>query len=376
MLSRFKVERYKSLFNVEVELEPLTVFIGPNGSGKSNICEALVVISETLKEIIESRKDVDAASLLHHANAVLGKNNPLKYIFPIGKLNYLAFEVSRLNEVEISSSDEISNLYIKIDFDQQIVNSIIFTENNQYSQSNKTDIRSFLVKTNYVKSLLSIDLSQVKIYDFSPTSINESEDSEESNTEMSKTGRGLAYALADLLLDDRDSFSELEKRLCELVPNIKRISLQRYDDNNFSLNLIDRYPNRRIPASEVSDGTLRILAFLTAIYQIETPSILCFEEIENGVHPWLLHKMMELLKLISTEGINGKPVQVLITTHSPILLNYVEPKQVRAVELDNEGKTQVHNLPIESKAFQKALDAYDGALGELWFTNVFGGNPE
>jgi predicted ATPase len=84
---------------------------------------------------------------------------------------------------------------------------------------------------------------------------------------------------------------------------------------------------------------------------------------------------MELLKIVSTEGIAGKPVQVLITTHSPVLLNYVEPYQVRAVELDNEGKTQVHSLPIDSVRFQKALEAYDGALGELWFTNVFGGNP-
>jgi predicted ATPase len=54
----------------------------------------------------------------------------------------------------------------------------------------------------------------------------------------------------------------------------------------------------------------------------------------------------------------------------------VEPHQVRAVELDGEGKTQVHNLPIDSVRFQKALEAYDGDLGELWFTNVFGGNPE
>ena len=84
---------------------------------------------------------------------------------------------------------------------------------------------------------------------------------------------------------------------------------------------------------------------------------------------------MELLKIVSTEGITGKPVQVLITTHSPVLLNYVEPHQVRAVELDDEGKTQVHALPIDSVRFQKALEAYDGSLGELWFTNIFGGNP-
>jgi predicted ATPase len=142
------------------------------------------------------------------------------------------------------------------------------------------------------------------------------------------------------------------------------------------LELIDKYSDHHIPASDISDGTMRILAFLTALYQENTPSIICFEELENGVHPWLLNKMMELLKIVSTEGITGKPVQVLITTHSPLLLNYVEPHQVRAVELDKEGKTQVHALPTDSVRFQKALEAYDGSLGELWFTNIFGGNPQ
>ncbi|MFM6277413.1 MAG: AAA family ATPase, partial [Dolichospermum sp.] len=189
-------------------------------------------------------------------------------------------------------------------------------------------------------------------------------------------GQGIANTLLDILLANRDSFDELQDRLTQLVPNIKKIVLPRGENQTFSLELVDRYSEHHIPASDISDGTLRILAFLTALYQENTPSIICFEELENGVHPWLLHKMMELLKIVSTEGITGKPVQVLITTHSPVLLNYVEPHQVRAVELDKEGKTQVHKLPIDSVRFQKALEAYDGALGELWFTNVFGGNPE
>jgi predicted ATPase len=174
---------------------------------------------------------------------------------------------------------------------------------------------------------------------------------------------------------NRERFDELEERLTRLVPNIKRISLPRTQNQTFSLELIDRYSEHHIPASDISDGTLRILGFLTALYQENTPSIICFEEIENGIHPWLLHKMVELLKIVSTEGITGNPVQFLITTHSPVLLNYVEPHQVRAVELDKEGKTQVHALPIDSIRFQQALEAYDGDLGELWCTNVFGGNP-
>jgi predicted ATPase len=192
---------------------------------------------------------------------------------------------------------------------------------------------------------------------------------------MTSSGEGIANALTDILLDDRERFIELEQRFIQLVPNISRISLKQEDNSN-RLRLVDKYSEHLIPASDISDGTLRILAFLVALYQVGTPNIVCFEKPENGIHPWLFNRMMELLNLVATEGITGNPVQVLITTHSPVLLNYVKPEQVRAVEIDNEGKTQIHALPIESARFQAAMEAYDGELGELWFTNLIGGNPE
>jgi hypothetical protein len=48
---------------------------------------------------------------------------------------------------------------------------------------------------------------------------------------------------------------------------------------------------------------------------------------------------------------------------------------VRAARLDGEGRSQVRTLPTDSLRFQKAMEAYDGELGELWFTNLIGGNP-
>lgn len=378
MLSRLKVEHYKSLFDVEVKLEPLTVFIGPNGSGKSNICEALAIVSSTMNNLF-MLQSVGANTVISYALQSLGKNNlsdQCKSLFWHGYLDYLQFEIendSRTNSEEnlLSTGNPVSNLAIRYDNNSKsLIFSNLTTQNYNSSDYSETS-KAFLISQKYINSDLDSDLNCVKIYDFSPNSLNSSTTAP---IAMSRTGDGLSNLLAGILLSNREQFDELEKRLIQLVPNIKRISL-RNEQNQFSLELVDRYSDHRIPASEISDGTLRILAFLASLYQIETPSIICFEEIENGVHPWLLHKMIELLKLVSTEGINGKPVQVLITTHSPVLLDYVEPKQVRAVELDNEGKTQVHELPIESKAFQKALDAYDGALGELWFTNVFGGNP-
>lgn len=383
MLSKLRVQHYKSLFDTEVDLEPLTVFIGPNGSGKSNICEALVILSDFLQRLINSGSHTAQIKefLLQSLQTVSKNKLNRESKFWQGKSDYLYFEVSAIYETKTELLGELErelSLSVYLDYNQQNI-SLKFSPHPAGEGEIETkdkfthSLRETLVNYQYLDSPLANALNKVSIYDFAP--VNLSSNIPSTGT-MEGTGQGIAYALVDILHANRKNFDELEERLTRLVPNIKRIALPRGENQTFSLELIDRYSEHHIPASDISDGTLRILAFLTALYQEDTPSIICFEEIENGVHPWLLHKMIELLKIVSTEGITGKPVQILITTHSPVLLNYVEPEQVRAVELDHEGKTQVHNLPTDSVRFQKALEAYDGALGELWFTNVFGGNPE
>ena len=377
MLSKLRVQHYKSLFDTEVSLEPLTVFIGPNGSGKSNICEALAILSDFIQRLIDiGNNAANIKDFFEQSLQVVSKNQlSLESKFWHGKSDYLSFEVSTLPKTENNPSEKSENildLLVHLDYPQQNLSINILKKTAIITDGLTPRLREFLVSNKYPDSPIANALKKIGIYDFAPVNLS-------SNTpptgSMERTGQGIAYALVDILHANRKSFDELEERLTRLVPNIQRIALPRANNQTFLLELIDKYSQHHIPASDISDGTLRILAFLTALYQEDTPIIICFEEIENGVHPWLLHKMMELLKIVSTEGITGKPVQVLITTHSPVLLNYVEPHQVRAVELDNEGKTQVHSLPTDSVRFQKALEAYDGALGELWFTNVFGGNP-
>ena len=374
MLSKLRVQHYKSLFDTEIDLDPLTVFIGPNGSGKSNICESLAVLSNFLTTLITNNQNRYIKDCFIQAFQTTSQySQGLESKFWHGNLDYLSFDLRAFND--FSESENIF-LAISIYFDylqQQVGLTKIDTNMQTGLQQFTENLRQFLITSGYINSDIAKSLKKVNIYDFAPIFLSGSD--AQSLSGMDRMGRGIAYALADILLANRERFNELEERLTRLVPNIKRISLLRSQNQSFSLELIDRYSEHHIPATDISDGTLRILGFLTALYQENTPSIICFEEIENGIHPWLLHKMIELLKIVSTEGITGNPVQVLITTHSPVLLNYVEPHQVRAVELDKEGKTQVHALPTDSVRFQKALEAYDGDLGELWFTNVFGGNP-
>ncbi len=381
MLSKFRVQHYKSLFDVTVDLEPLTVFIGPNGSGKSNICEALVVSSDFLKRLIDidgsSRDEYLIVPFFAKSFQTIDKSQQsIESKFWRGKADYFNFEFYTSDGLPDQSKNK-ADLSVHIDHSEKMVHLKTFDQEDMeirtaFMKESQSDQLSLLFLKQQLLASVENVLRKVEIYDFDPLEISRNI---QLTISIDRKGLGIAHSLVDILHTNRKGFDELESRFTQLVPNIKEIVLPRRDDRSFSLELVDRYSDHHIPASDISDGTLRILAFLTALYQENTPSIICFEEPENGVHPWLLHKMMELLKIISTEGITGNPVQILITTHSPVLLNYVEPHQVRAVELDHEGKTQVHALPVDSVRFQKALEAYDGALGELWFTNVFGGNP-
>ncbi|MFT5195774.1 MAG: putative ATPase [Candidatus Promineifilaceae bacterium] len=322
MLKKIAVKNYKSLKDVSVELEPFNVFIGPNGSGKSNLCESILVFAN----IGHGANQADAFMMLSGSHSWKakhwkGEQNSIKFIY----------EEKSGNEGVISVG-----------------------ESNTISRPNER------------KSLLQ---RGVRLFNFSPTLIARS-----TETTFQSTGAGIANSLADILFDNRDRFDELEDKFLGLVPNLDRIVLKKNGVKS-QLFLSDRSSGYRIPADDVSDGTLRLLGLLVGLYGMHTPDILCFEEPENGVHPWLLHKMVELLKQISVEGIDGQPVQIIITTHSPVLLNYVEPHEIKAFELDEEGATQINSLPTDSKKFELAMEAYDGELGSLWFSNAIGANP-
>jgi len=85
------------------------------------------------------------------------------------------------------------------------------------------------------------------------------------------------------------------------------------------------------------------------------------------IHPYLFPKLYEILKTVSLNK------QVIVATYNPIFLNYFEPRMVRVVER-NKGVLSINSIE-QTAHFLAAMEAFDGSLGELWYTNHFGGNP-
>lgn len=126
-----------------------------------------------------------------------------------------------------------------------------------------------------------------------------------------------------------------------------------------------REGKRLIPASRLSDGTLRFLCLLAILCHPSPPPLICLEEPELGLHPDAVVAIGQLLKEASTR------TQLIVTTHSQILLDTFQesPEDVVVVSKE-EGSTQFKRLDSAQLKPYLAMDS----LGNLWNSGQFGGN--
>jgi predicted ATPase len=112
-----------------------------------------------------------------------------------------------------------------------------------------------------------------------------------------------------------------------------------------------------IPATDVSQGLLVYFAFLTIVHRDDAPAVLLVEEPENGVHPLRVHEIVTLLRTLTERG-----VQIILTTHSPDLLNACKPEEVLVFRRPKpDSGTEIQRLPRD---FERR--AMRSTMGEIW----------
>ena len=161
--------------------------------------------------------------------------------------------------------------------------------------------------------------------------------------QFAHNGEGLS-ALIEYIRGDVDKFKLFQEEFCEQFPYYKRIERKFTAEGNTDLvgiEFVTRYDNR-IPAVGASDGVMLSLAFLALKYtsEIVCHHVFLIEEPENGVHHGSLKKIVESLRNLGKK----KKVQIILTTHSPYLLDIVEPEEVRVFQKDDEGAVHAKKL--------------------------------
>ena len=121
-----------------------------------------------------------------------------------------------------------------------------------------------------------------------------------------------------------------------------------------------------IPATRLSDGTMRFIALLTILCHPRPPELICIEEPELAMHPDVMPLLADLLRSASERA------QVIVTTHSPDLVDQFtgDPEAVVVCERGFDGDTQLKRLASEE--LKDWLSEY--RLGEMWQKGVIGGN--
>jgi len=194
--------------------------------------------------------------------------------------------------------------------------------------------------------------------------------------ELKSSGYGLAGVLDQIDDNDRDRFNDLNNELRQWIPEYERIRLHTVANGHKSFCLRTCEGNHDIHATELSDGTLFILALLTIAYLPEPPPLICLEDPDHGIHPRLLRNVKDAIYRLAYPQAAGEtraPIQVLATTHSPYFLDLFKDHPEEIVIAEKQGLDVQFKSLSEDSHLREILQG--ASLGDVWYSGILGGVP-
>ncbi len=160
-------------------------------------------------------------------------------------------------------------------------------------------------------------------------------------------------------------FQHILNRIAQKIPGIDKISTERTNDGRLLLKFNDKGFQDPFYAQQMSDGTLKIFAYMLLLEDPNPPPFLCIEEPENGLY----HKLLESLATEFREHANGRKggSQVFVTTHQPYLVDALEPEEVWILEKEDDGFSYIRRASDDELV--KNLVQEGIPLGGLWYSN-------
>ncbi len=216
---------------------------------------------------------------------------------------------------------------------------------------------------------LKKELKNVKVFSLNPEHVGQPEQLVPNPT-VRETGEGVVQVLDALKTGDREDLFELiERRLQEYVPEIEKLSFVPGQQQK-QLQVREKHLNKPLPVSQLSDGTKLVLMILTILYQENPPTMACIEEIDRGMHPRLLEKVVQLCFDMSRQ--EGMP-QIIATTHNPYLVDQFKGHEEAVIIVEKKDGQTIFTSLAERITHLKPEE--EDPLGQLWFSGFVGGVP-
>lgn len=348
MLRRVTIRNYKSLAEVQIELGSFTVFIGPNGSGKSNFVDALRFVRDALTVgldvAITRRRGMRGICRSGSRAAAFGLHlefpdgTPAEYAFELRWEENGRYCVVREQGEEAGGGFEV--------YERRLVRASKLPSEFQWSPVHGL-LFPFL-STTIAPQAWSV-LTGMRFYHPLPHVIRTTLLGMPvvASPPLLEYGENLLYVLGLLKRDHPKAFEKIRDAVARLVPGLKGI------DVTPAMVEVER-EGVRLDLWQESDGTLRLLALATALYQEPPGQLLVIEEPELGVHPQSLGVLMDLLIEQSAKR------QIILTTHSLDLLNRLPVETLRIMEL-TDGATRI--VPLDET--KRAIIEESFKMGDL-----------
>lgn len=187
---------------------------------------------------------------------------------------------------------------------------------------------------------------------------------------LNRRGDNLANYLMHIEKQEPSRFQKALQAVAKRIPGIQTITHTRSPDNRLLIQFNERGYQDPFFQQDMSDGTLKMLAYLLLLEDPDPAPLIGIEEPENGLHHQLLQPLAQQMKQAALQG----GPQLFVTTHSPLFVDALTPEEVWIIAKENDGFSKVSRAadsPTVPELFQEGIP-----LGSLWFSNHFGrGNP-
>ena len=380
-IKSFRVKNFKGIRDSgDVRFTPLTVFIGNNGSGKSSLIEAL----QTYQDIVVNGLDKAMNRWRGFENihnppiSLVGENekkNESNFIefniigeYGDFRLTYLIKSDIELthNELRIAKEifdfkDEKPFMYRDFDGNLQSYDEIIGKiQSNTYSIFHELFVVGFIsnnkqLNKNPIETSRFVDAGdRIKNWQF--TTLNPANMVHplplQRTGRLNPDGSNIAEYLMDIRKKSQDAYDGIIKSLTHVLPYLKDMKPNITTELERTVYLRMHESDFTVPQWLLSTGTMRILCLLALFRHPTPPPVIFIEEIENGLDPRTIHFIVEEIRSLIVLGKS----QVVITTHSPYLLDLLDLSQIVVVEREN-GETTFH------RPDEKALESWSKKFG-------------
>ncbi len=378
VIRRLILKRFRSIPSDQVDFDNPTFLVGVNGSGKSNFVDAFAFVAESMSSPIQAvfdKRGGFAAVRNKTPERKVWRNLGLcvefgelnrqviagRYAFEIRALPNYAFEVMR------------EQCLVQLDHGKKYW----FERKKQEFHSTVQGLRPSLDPASLGLPVVGGDerfspvlrtLASMRVYSLEPAKLREMQDPD-SGVSLRSDGSNASSVLEEIERNSSDDVERIGEILATIVPHTKRVRTVKHG-NKLSFEFTQEWGQKkrvRFEGVNMSDGTLRVLGLLMAVYQRPTPSLIVIEEPEATIHPGAVGAILDLLRHAS------RKMQVVVTTHSPDVLDakWIEDQHLRMVSCE-EGATRITRI---SESSRRALQQHLMGAGELLRSNALKAPP-